>query len=326
MELDFKDRKIMFELINNSKQSIAQISKKTKISRDIVSYRIKKLEKIGIIKKYLTVINMKKLGFFEWKLSIEFKNFNSKLKEEVISYLDNHNHVSAILLINGKFDMQIGICHMSLEKIDKIVMEIITYFKDIIKKYEIFACVKEFGYFPNYLFKNSQILDFKNEIENKTKIDNLDLQILFELRLKANISNIEIAKKLNTSIDVIISRIKKLIQVNYIEQFTCIIDFKKLGFSYYLFLPRFSKMNLGIEKQLVDFFKNEPIVFFFMKTLGKETFHIDLIAKNPNEIEEFIEKIRENFGEILESKDLFLMSEQIKIDYFPKGIFEKLIL
>ena len=44
-KLDQKDRQILFELDCDSRQSINNLAKKTRLSRDVVSYRIKQLEK-----------------------------------------------------------------------------------------------------------------------------------------------------------------------------------------------------------------------------------------------------------------------------------------
>ena len=45
--LDLKDRKILYQLDLNARQSNAEIAKKTRLSKDAVGYRIKKLEEQG---------------------------------------------------------------------------------------------------------------------------------------------------------------------------------------------------------------------------------------------------------------------------------------
>ena len=43
-KLDLKDRKILYELDLNCRQSNSQIGKKVGLKRDVVAYRIKKLQ------------------------------------------------------------------------------------------------------------------------------------------------------------------------------------------------------------------------------------------------------------------------------------------
>jgi len=48
-DLDLKDRKILYELDLNCRQSNTQIGKKVGLSRKVVEYRIKKMEEEGVI-------------------------------------------------------------------------------------------------------------------------------------------------------------------------------------------------------------------------------------------------------------------------------------
>ena len=40
-DIDLLDKKILYELDQNSRQSLSQIAKKTKISQQVISYRLK---------------------------------------------------------------------------------------------------------------------------------------------------------------------------------------------------------------------------------------------------------------------------------------------
>jgi Lrp/AsnC family leucine-responsive transcriptional regulator len=60
--MDEKDRLILQELKKNSNRSTQQLGKATKIPSTTIHNRIKKLEKIGIIKQYTIQIDNKKLG------------------------------------------------------------------------------------------------------------------------------------------------------------------------------------------------------------------------------------------------------------------------
>ena len=53
-KLDLKDRKILYELDINSRQSFRSIGRKVGLSKDIVASRIKKLIDKGIIIRFFT--------------------------------------------------------------------------------------------------------------------------------------------------------------------------------------------------------------------------------------------------------------------------------
>ncbi len=53
IKIDLKDRKILYQLDLNSRQSLTQIGKNVGLKKDVVSYRIKRLQDEGVIKDLL---------------------------------------------------------------------------------------------------------------------------------------------------------------------------------------------------------------------------------------------------------------------------------
>jgi len=60
---DCKDKKILYELDANSRQSIQSIGRKVNLHKNVVLHRIRKLEESGIINNYFTIIDSSKLGY-----------------------------------------------------------------------------------------------------------------------------------------------------------------------------------------------------------------------------------------------------------------------
>ena len=68
VELDLKDRKILYELDVDARQSLAEIGKKVGLSKEVVNYRIKRLEKEEVIIRYSTIIDLFRIGLKKYKL------------------------------------------------------------------------------------------------------------------------------------------------------------------------------------------------------------------------------------------------------------------
>ena len=73
INLDFKDRKILYELDLNCRQSNTQIGKKVGLKKDVVSYRIKQMQDENIIINFWTAINTFKLGYHVYRIYITFQ-------------------------------------------------------------------------------------------------------------------------------------------------------------------------------------------------------------------------------------------------------------
>ncbi|MGO4710474.1 Lrp/AsnC ligand binding domain-containing protein [Chryseobacterium sp. 2TAF14] len=62
-QLDQLDKEIIYMLMDNSKSSLAYISKQVGISTTAVHQRIKKLEQAGVIENSISFLNPRKIGY-----------------------------------------------------------------------------------------------------------------------------------------------------------------------------------------------------------------------------------------------------------------------
>ncbi len=67
-KLDLKDRKILYELDFNCRQTCSQIGKKVGLSSEVVNYRINKLEEEKIITQYQVALDLDKIGIIQFKI------------------------------------------------------------------------------------------------------------------------------------------------------------------------------------------------------------------------------------------------------------------
>src|SRR3989338_3581771 len=76
IKLDAKDRKILLELDTDATQSLKAIAKKLHTSKEVVSYRIKQMEKEGIISNYIAVLHFAKLGLTYYRLYLKYSHIS----------------------------------------------------------------------------------------------------------------------------------------------------------------------------------------------------------------------------------------------------------
>ena len=79
MLLDKLDQKLLLELYKDARQSNAQIGKTLLCSKEVIQYRLKRLEENGIITKYIPIINFSRLGYTIYRLQIKFTTKNQKI-------------------------------------------------------------------------------------------------------------------------------------------------------------------------------------------------------------------------------------------------------
>lgn len=147
VKLDAKDKKILEQLQLNARQTIAKIAKKTKLPRDVVVYRIKKLENSKVIRAHHTLLNPTKLGFPLY-IYVMFSCYNIKPEEEnkFIDFLKNQNQIIYVCKSSGKYDFGIGVCAKTYQEYDEIIREIRQKFTDVIKDIDQMPIIQEYKF------------------------------------------------------------------------------------------------------------------------------------------------------------------------------------
>jgi Lrp/AsnC family leucine-responsive transcriptional regulator len=143
IDLDEEDRSILNELIRNSREKVIDIADKTKLSVDIVSYRIKKMEKQKIIRGYKCLWNVSKLGFTTCKAFVYFKNITEEKKKEFINYCKNIDNTINIVITFAPWDLEIMFETENYESYFKIMDNIKEKFNSIIKFYDSILITSE---------------------------------------------------------------------------------------------------------------------------------------------------------------------------------------
>ncbi|MBN1170434.1 Lrp/AsnC family transcriptional regulator [Candidatus Micrarchaeota archaeon] len=98
------DRKILAQLIENSKMQSKELSRKLKIHPNTLLQRLKKLEKSQVIKRYTAVVDFNKVT--HRMQCIIFLNIKMiKGWEKVLRPLAHLPEVEAFILISGNYDI-----------------------------------------------------------------------------------------------------------------------------------------------------------------------------------------------------------------------------
>lgn len=147
VKLDNKDKKIIEQLQKNAKQSISQIARKAKLPRDVVKYRIKKLEENKVIRFYHAFLNPSKLGYPLYAyITFSLLNIKPEDEEKFIHFLKQHPKIIYVAKFSGKWDFAIGVCAKNYKEMDEIIRDIRKKFSKVIKEFEVSPVIQEYKY------------------------------------------------------------------------------------------------------------------------------------------------------------------------------------
>ncbi|MDD5331602.1 MAG: AsnC family transcriptional regulator [Candidatus Nanoarchaeia archaeon] len=149
-ELDETDEKILKELSINARINIVDLAKKTKLTRDIINYRLKKLTKEKIIVQYRCYLNLQNLGINHYKIIFRTKNFDEQTEKQIKLYVAQHKRATQFLKLIGSWDLELEFETENEDELYKILTDIRKRFSNIIRDFDILRIIEtyKYNYFP----------------------------------------------------------------------------------------------------------------------------------------------------------------------------------
>jgi len=319
ISLDLKDRKIIYELDKNSRQSFNEIGKKVGLSKDTVAYRIENLIKKGVIKSFNAVIDTGKLGFISFRLFLKFYNLSPDKEQEIINFLLKKENLLWLVQVEGKYDINTWFLYKSIEEMSKFWETFISKYSNYIDKRELGIYSQVFYFNRDYLLnkKHHEIPILFISPQSEEKLDKADIKIIELLSKNSRISIINIAKETKHTPKTIISRIKKLEERKIIIGYRTEFDLEKLGYKYYkIHLSTFNTSKEKIEK-LKECIYNNPNVVYYDIILGGYDFEFEVQIENEDKLRELIEDMRKNFSGIIRDYEILYYYKEHKLRFFP---------
>ncbi|MFH0817700.1 MAG: winged helix-turn-helix transcriptional regulator [Candidatus Micrarchaeota archaeon] len=143
-DIDETDRRILLEIANNARMPIAEIARRIGSSSTVVAYRLKKLEKSGVILSFRLSPDLKKFEYEFFKAFIYFKNLNSKRLSDFIAYCNLHPNILNVVTCVGSWDIEVEFEVESTSKFHEIINEMRLSFSDIFKSYDSVLFKREY--------------------------------------------------------------------------------------------------------------------------------------------------------------------------------------
>lgn len=149
-ELDDTDKKILKELAADARINIVDLAEKTKLTRDVINYRLKRLTKEKIIYQYRCYLNLHELGINHYKIIFRTKNFDMQSEKQLKFYVAQHKKATQLLKLIGSWDVEIEFETENEDELYRILADIRKKFSNIIRDFDIIRITETFkyNYFP----------------------------------------------------------------------------------------------------------------------------------------------------------------------------------
>jgi Lrp/AsnC family transcriptional regulator for asnA, asnC and gidA len=191
--LDMLDRKILNALNHDVRASYSEIAKKCRSSKEVINYRVKRLQAEGIIKEFVTIFGF---GYWAYKTLIQFEKINPEEEKQIIDYLRNHSNVNWVTPCSGNWDMVFAIMAKDPAHFDKILREIIGKIGKSLQDYKVSTSIGSQTFGHTYILGTvKDPKKIKRNIVGQIDFNDKDKKIAKILHKNARAKLVEISSK-----------------------------------------------------------------------------------------------------------------------------------
>jgi len=313
--LDLWDKKILTALNENVRYSYSEIAKKTRLSKEVVNYRINRMQSQGIIKEFVTIFGF---GYWAHKILVDFSKITSAAEKDILNYLCTHPNVNWLTPCSGGWDLVFSIMAHSPEEFDTILREILGKIGGQIRDYKIAISTGSQTFGHTYILGSIKELEKLSRLNSENlNFDDKDKCIARLLHKNARISLTDIYKKTGISIDTIRYRIRKMEENCIIRRYRLILDSSKLGYDRYEVFLRCINLSDSVISKFKEYAKQNPNVEFFSKCVGSWDIEMTVHFRKSEDLRNFILEIKERFGEYIQRFETLTLFETYNFVYLP---------
>ena len=326
LHLDLIDKKLLVLLSKNARYSNTSLAKALNVSREVVSYRIKRLTELDFLHGFFTLIDVSKLGYLQHVLYLKLSGVRSYSSFE--SDLLSIPQISRIKLVAGSYDLQLVITSGSLKQFDETFNLVLSLLDTHLKDFVVLQVLEEGFPGMNVLLhktarsslkvKEVKGSSFQKEFKQQKKssseiisLDDMDRNLLTLLHHDARLPIRSLAKEVSLSPIAVENRLKNLISKGVIESMYPLFAISRLGFQWYKVLFRVKNSE---ENKFLGFLLNHDNVLWYMKLIGKWNYQCSVFAKSNADFYEILDDIRTKFSDDLLSYESIMVLEQKKFE------------
>ncbi|MBT4804955.1 Lrp/AsnC family transcriptional regulator [Candidatus Woesearchaeota archaeon] len=317
--LDAKDKAILYCLDQDARQANSIIAKKTRLSKEVVNYRIKRLVDQKIIRSFYAIIDSSKLGYMVFRVFIRFQGVDIEKEKEILHFLRKLKSVGWVILLEETYDLAVLIWAKNVFEFKEIFDQILEKHGSYIQDSFVTIITQIHHYMNNYIYDQNDLLE--RVIGGKTKtvcLDNTDLQILWFLSKNAREPLLNMANKLNVAPNTIKQRIKNLKEKKVIVGFRPKIDTGQLGYQNYKIFIKLADVNPRVRLRLKEYLKLNRNVTYVTEAIGRSDLEFEVQVRSSSELRKNLKELRRNFGQLIRHYRTVVVNKEYVVDYFPE--------
>ncbi|MBN2142184.1 Lrp/AsnC family transcriptional regulator, partial [Candidatus Woesearchaeota archaeon] len=321
--VDSKDEKILEALEENPKRSISSLALRIRSSKAVAEYRLRRLEKNGVISHFGTVFNPAIVGYEQYRVFFSFNSISESEKERILAFLRKQSCIYWAALIGFKWDLLTVVYVEDYTTFERFMESVFAEFPKEIKSYDAAYTLEHEFYSHKFLEKKSRgrvpastVSIDSSSVKQVIPLDKLDLDIIDLIMKDARASSLSIASRCRVNYKTVQNRIKRMENCGLICGYRTFLNSEKLGFRPYLVLVSFHGYAKLKEKQVLAYAKAHPLITQTTRLFGKWNLLLHFRVKDESELQRTLSELKSRFDVIGDCEVVRIFSN-VWIEHFP---------
>lgn len=320
-KLDKKDFRLLAELDFNARIPLATLAKNVGISPQLAKYRLRKLTEAGVIKGFVALVNLHRLGYYSYRLYLRLQKVPPSDYPKIIDYLKGEVPSMWVASISGRWDLEVLLAAKSPVDFSNILRKIKGELGERLKSYSVSPSTF------NYHFRRTYLTGEARETPPETfvygfeyepyELDETNLRLLGLIAKDARLSNRDLGQAIGMSDGAVKERIRKLEKDGIIQAYRTVIDLEKTGKKFYKALITAKSLGEKDEKAVYSFCALRPDVVYFVGCFGEWDLEIEAEVSDERDFRSVMGDFMNRFGDVAGDYEMLHVYEQHKTDYFP---------
>ncbi|MGA2262421.1 MAG: Lrp/AsnC family transcriptional regulator [Acidobacteriota bacterium] len=314
LDLAPKDKAILAELGLDARQNLTGLAHKVHLSKQVVSYRIKQLEAMNVIRGYHAIPDVYRLGKAHFRVFVKYHQLDGETESGLVRELSRCPEISWLTLLDGDFDLEFVVWSDNIMEFEEVYDEILARFGRYFQE-KYFSIGTRVEYLPlRFLNPGAPAgrgLVFGGAYDRRV-LNDQDKRILYETNRNGRISLANLAKKLGISVPAAKNRLQGLVESGVIIGFGLKIDHKRLGLTYRKVLLKLNTPAKERIDRIAAYLRRQESVIFLVKTIGAYDFEFELLTESNEEFYHFMKAFRSHFAADIKFHSSVIVHDELK--------------
>lgn len=316
VKFDALDKRILDLLDIDSRQPLSSLSTKLKRSKQVVLFRMNRLEEKGVIRGYNAIVDTTAFGFMSFRTYFKLKNTPPPIERKLVEFLEPKHYTWALTRMHGKWDYALFSGFKNIPEFHSSWMELMIKFKPFIAEYRlaVYAPILNLNRVFSDSIEERIVRTYGASLPNPS-LDEKDFQIAKALSENARESSARIAQKVGLSEETVRKRVKALEKNKVIAGYKLDLNTLALGKENYRIDVSLNSLN-KLEK-IYSFCKNNPLVYQINQSKGNADLELEVIVDSQSELFSFMDSFKTAFPETISSYEYYGFSTFHKLSFVP---------